>query len=184
MSAPLRVRLLEPPLGARLASAEPESAEAEFAARLAAARAEGREEGRAEALAGAAGVLDAAAQALASELEEARAALAAAGAELVLEIARQILRVELAEGRYDIESIVRDALARSGVGRGECTVHVNPADAEALRTVSFRSGTQIEADGEVPRGSVHVTTAKGLLVRDTDDILREIGERIRGEVTS
>lgn len=180
MSTVLRIALAEAPRAVRLAPAETGSAERELAAQLEAARAEGR----AEALAGAAHILDDAALAFASELEAVRAALTTSSVELALEIARQILRVELAEGRYDIEAIVRDALAQSGVGRGECTVHVNPADAEALRSVSFRSGTKIEADNEVPRGSVHVTTPKGLLVRDTDDILREIRERIRGEVQS
>ena len=73
---------------------------------------------------------------------------------------------------------MRETLSFSGGARGPCTVHLHPADAGALEGVPFRSGTEIEADPSVPRGSVHVTTPHGLLVRDLDEALRSIGERL------
>lgn len=98
--------------------------------------------------------------------------------ELALGIARQLLRAELPTERYDLEGIVRSTLAFSESGRGPCVVHVHPADAERLADVPFRAGTKIEADTGVPQGSVHVTTPHGLLVRDLDEALRSIGERL------
>jgi len=37
-------------------------------------------------------------------------------------------------------------------------------------------------DPSVARGSVHVTTPQGLLVRDLDEALRSIGERLLGDL--
>ena len=98
--------------------------------------------------------------------------------ELAVEIARKLLRAEIPAGRYDLEGIVRSTLAFSDTGRGQCVVHVNPADAERLSEVPFRAGTEVEPDPSVPQGSVHVTTPQGLLVRDLDEALSSIGERI------
>lgn len=98
---------------------------------------------------------------------------------LSLEIARHLLRSELQAGRYDLERIVRETLHASGVGRGSCVVHLNPADVEKLAHVAFRSGTKIEADPEVSCGDVHVSNEHGLLVRDIDECLESIGERLR-----
>ena len=58
----------------------------------------------------------------------------------------------------------------------------SPSDAERLKPLPFRSGTKIEADPEVAPGDVHVTTPHGVLVRDQDEVLEAIRNRIRGEL--
>lgn len=143
--------------------------------------ASGREAGAREMLAGAAGVLNQATERLDEARTEALAALGSDAIELAMEIARQILRHEIPEGSYDLERIVRDTLALSGTGRGIVTVHLHPADAASLAEVRFRTGTTIEADEGVTRGSVHIATPHGLLVRDIDEVLGSIGEALRGE---
>jgi flagellar biosynthesis/type III secretory pathway protein FliH len=152
------------------------------AAREERARAAGLAQGQLEAGAGAAGALDAAAARLDAAREAALGGVTHQVIDLAVEIARTLLRVELPEGRYDLEGMVREALSFSGVERGRCVVHLNPQDAQRLSGLSFRSGTAIEADPGVARGSVHITTPQGLLVRDLDEALRAISERLHGEV--
>lgn len=146
------------------------------------ARAEGRAQGERAALEGPAKRLDEAVERLEAALVELRAEAERNAVELALGIARQLVRAELSEGTHDVERIVRDTLAQSGVGRGACVVHLHPADFERLRNVVFRAGTKLEADEDVPRGSVHVTTPKGLLVHEVDACLDAITERLRGEL--
>jgi flagellar biosynthesis/type III secretory pathway protein FliH len=117
---------------------------------------------------------------IARQREKAAADLAHTSVLLATKIARELLRAEIDVGHYDLERVVRDALAVSGVGRGACVVHLNPIDAERLKHVPFRAGLTIEADHEVARGDVHLTTPVGVLVRDIDDALEAIGEKIRG----
>jgi flagellar biosynthesis/type III secretory pathway protein FliH len=142
------------------------------------ARVEGTAAGRAEAGA----LLDLAAERIAALEEEARAALAHTATELALEIARTLLRKELARDGHDIERIVRDTLGEAAVGRGACVVHLHPSDHERLADVRFRGATRIAPDEGVARGDVHVETALGLLVRDVDASLAEIGRRLREEL--
>jgi flagellar biosynthesis/type III secretory pathway protein FliH len=132
----------------------------------------GREQGRQEALNDAAGLLERAAAQLERARDEAAARLAHTCTRLSVEIARLLLGRELRAGNLDIERLVRDCLAASGVGRGACVVHVHPEDARALEEIRFRSGTTIEADSGVARGSVHISTPHGLLVRDHEDALK------------
>jgi len=146
--------------------------------RSAAAYACGFEAGRSAGRGELGNALEAALERLDAAREEAAARLGHTAVELSLEIARHLLRSELRAGRYDLEGIVRETLSFSATGRGRCVVHVNPVDAERLAQVPFRAGTEIEADAGVPQGSVHVTTPQGLLVRDLDEALRSIGERI------
>ena len=146
------------------------------------ARDEGRREGAAQARAEAAAALDEAGAALDRARESAVDDLAHTAVDLAVEIARALLRVELPAGRYDLEGMVRETLAFSDVQRGSCVVHLHPADAQALAEVPFRSGTEIRADAGVARGSAHVTTPQGLLVRDVDEALRSISERLHEEV--
>lgn len=152
-------------------------------AQLAAARQEGRCAGERAARNDAARLFEQASAQLDERLDEAREELARQAVELALGIAGEILRVELSAQRHDIERIVRGTLAQSGVGRGACVVHLHPLDVERLRHVAFRSGTCIEADEDVPVGSVHVTTPKGLLVREVDACLAAVAERLRGELS-
>jgi len=149
-----------------------------LAAREEAGREAGRREGEDAVRAAIAGAVDAAVERLDAAREEALAHLNHTAVALAVEIARRLLRVELPAGRYDLEGIVREALSFSGTGRGRCVVHLHPVDAGALQGVPFRAGTVIESDPSVPRGSVHVTTPHGLLVRDLDEALRSIGERL------
>ncbi|MCK6445914.1 MAG: flagellar assembly protein FliH [Planctomycetes bacterium] len=143
------------------------------------AHARGVAEGRALALEQAAGALERATAEL--EAEHARAAKLAV--ELALEIARVLLRREAQTGNYDLERIVRETLAVSGVDRGRCVVHLNPEDAKALENLTFRAGTVIEPDVAVARGNVQVSTPRGLLVREFEQALDAIGGELRGETT-
>lgn len=138
-----------------------------------------RREGERAACAGAAKALETAAARLDEARDRAAAALASQAVELGLEIARALIRVEVQAGRHALETMVRDALAASGVGRGACVVHVHPLDAAALAGVRFRAGTVIEPDDAVARGDVHVSTASGLLVREIPEALVSIEQRLR-----
>jgi len=150
--------------------------------RSAAAREAGIAEGEARARERAAKALDAACVRLEAASQHAAEEMAHCAVQLVLEIAREVLRSELDAGRYDLERIVRDTLSFANVGRGNCVVHLNPADAAALADIRFRAGTTVEADADVARGDVHVTTPRGLLVREIDEALRAIGERLQGDL--
>lgn len=110
--------------------------------------------------------------------EEAAAALAETSVELAIEIARHLVCAEVESGRHDVTRIVRETLQASAVGRGSCVVHVHPDDAKDLANTPFRSGTRVEPDIGVKRGDVHVDTPNGLFVRDLDDALAAIAERI------
>lgn len=154
---------------------------AHVATREARAREAGRRAGLAEARQGAVGALCAAAERLDRAREAALDDLVHQSIDLALEMARTLLRCELPAGRYDLESMVRESLSFSGVERGRCVVHLHPEDAARLEGVAFRSGTELEADPGIARGSVHVTTPQGLLVRDLDEALRAIGERLHTE---
>lgn len=146
------------------------------------ARAQGRVEGERAAQLASAAALEAAAVRLDAARTAAEGELAHTAVDLAVEIARVLLRVEIPPGRYDLEGMVREALSFSDVERGRCVVHLNPADAASLKEVRFRAGTEIEPDAGVPRGSVHVTTPQGLLVRELDAALRSIAERLHEEM--
>ena len=140
--------------------------------------ASGAAAGRAAALAEVAQAFEAGLERLEAERAAAAEQLGRSAVELALGIAQHLLRAEIDAGRYDLERIVRETLACSETGRGACVVHVHPLDAERLAGVPFRAGTLIEVDHGVARGDVHVTTPQGLLVRDLDQALRSIGDRI------
>lgn len=137
-----------------------------------------RDEAMREATATAARALAAAAERLGSAVDHAEEALAADAVELGVEIARQILKLEIDAGNYDLERIVRATLGASDVKRGRVAVFLNPADAEMIRSVDFRDETEIRTDPDVARGTVHVETPRGLLVRDPAAALEEIREQL------
>jgi flagellar biosynthesis/type III secretory pathway protein FliH len=151
---------------------------------LAEKRAAGAAEGAAKERERAARALDAAVLNLEAQRLEASEALAQTAVGLAVEIARELMAVELEAGRHNVERIVREALAAAGGGRGEFTVHLNPADAAALAGVPFRSGTRVAADPGIARGEVQVQTPSGLLVRDLEDALAEIRRRILSSLRS
>ncbi len=144
-------------------------------------RAAGFRAGYAQAAQEAAGALERAAERLDAASEAAREELTETAIELALEISKSILALEVEAGRYNIEKIVRESLAWSEVGRGKCTIHLNPDDVARLENVSFRAGTELEADMEVARGDVHVTTPRGLLVREVEETIQAIRDSLMGE---
>ena len=125
--------------------------------------------------------LDTAAEALETQRLETEKAISALSVELALEIAAALVRREVHAGNHDVERIVRESLAAAETGRAACKVHVHPTDAATLAGVTFRSGTEICADEGIQRGSVHVETERGLLVRDSSELLERIGRRLREE---
>ncbi|TAJ23518.1 MAG: hypothetical protein EPO68_02965 [Planctomycetota bacterium] len=153
-----------------------------LAAERARAREQGRREGLDEALRTAAGKLEAAAQRLDADRERARERLSAASAELAIAIARELARVEIRAGRQDVERLVREVLAQSGIGRAPCQVHLNPDDAARLADVKFRAGTEIVPDVGVPRGDAQIETPQGLLVHDLEEALGRLAARLEQEL--
>jgi flagellar biosynthesis/type III secretory pathway protein FliH len=141
--------------------------------------ARGLVEGEARAWSRVAQRIDEAVAELARAREESDRAVAEDTAKLALGIAREIVRTEIDAGRYDIERLVRDALQVSGAGRAACVVHLHADDLERLSGIAFRSATRLEADPEVARGDVHVSTPRGLVVRDLDVALASVAERLQ-----
>jgi flagellar biosynthesis/type III secretory pathway protein FliH len=141
--------------------------------------ARGLAEGEARATSGAVRKLDDTIAELVRAREETDRAVAEDAAKLALVIAREIVRAEVDAGRYDIERIVREALHASGAGRAECVVHLHAEDLKRLAGVQFRSATRLEADPEVSHGDVHVSTPRGIVVRDLDAMLATIAERLK-----
>lgn len=155
--------------------------EKDLARRARAAYAEGERAGFERAVEQTAGALQQASERLDEAREKAEAEVSEFAIELALRIAREVLAREIDEGRYDIEKIVRQALSWSGVGRGSCTVHLNPEDVARLDGIPFRSGTVLEGDADIACGDVHITTPQGLLVRELDECLESIRNSLREE---
>jgi flagellar biosynthesis/type III secretory pathway protein FliH len=171
------------PSAARVAQAAgglPEALDRFVERRAGAALARGRAAGEHATLESAAAALQAAAERFAEAQDALTAELATSAVDLGVEIARCILRVEIPAARYDVAQLVRETLAHARTGRGRCTVHLHPADAARLAGIESRSGTSIEPDDGVARGSVHVETPQGLLVRDIDECLAAIEARLKG----
>ena len=121
-------------------------------------------------------------QRLEERREELAGELAHSALELAVAIARQLVLAEVNRGGHDIEKIVREALAAASAGRSRCVIHVHPDDFEALRDARFRSGTSVQADIGVARGDVHVEAPMGLMVREIDEAIDAISQRLREEL--
>lgn len=152
------------------------------AAELAEAEARGRAAGRVEALESATALLEAAVERYDTERRQLSEQAGKVAAELAVEIVRQLLRVEVPKGYYDLETIVRDVIAQGDTGYGKHVIHLNPADAERLADAPFRTGTTIEADPDVRLCDVRLETPQGVLVRQLDACLRDIRERLSGDL--
>jgi len=146
------------------------------------ARAKGHAEGQAEALTGAAAVLSEAAEALDTCREECVDEVSRLAVQLGIGIAHRLVRAELAANRHDIEAIVRDVLAATNERRTTTRIHVSPDDAERLAEVPFRAATEVVSDESVSTGSVRVETPQGVLVRDIDESMRAVTDRLTQEV--
>lgn len=175
----LTVRVQALPTALRVVEPAEVRARAEAEAR---AHARGLAEGEARFVAGAMTRIDAAVEELRVAREASDRAVVEDTTRLALAIAREIVRTEIDAGRYDIQRIVREALAASGAGRAACVVHLNPIDVERLAGVPFRSATRLESDPEVSPGDVHVSTQRGTLVRDVDAALATLAERFQEEL--
>ena len=149
---------------------------------LNAAREEGLQQGRSDARESGQEALEQATIRLEEARERAEADLPPLVVELSIEIAKQILKVEIAGANYDLERIVRGALSDADVGRGACTVHVAPEDAARLEGIPWRAGTVVEADPTMGPGDIHISTPKGLLVRELDSTLDAIREQLWEEL--
>lgn len=108
--------------------------------------------------------------------------LATQAVELALGIARELLRTELSAQNYDLVGIVREALSTADAGREAVTVHVCEADAKLLEDAPLRQGTQVVIDPHLRAGDVHVETSRGVLVREIDDTLETLRERLLEEL--
>lgn len=182
MTADARLRLHAAPSAVRIADVELDKISTQLVEeRMAAEYERGRQDmlGRVEtgivALTGAAERIDEAREAAQAEIGEFAVQLAA-------EIAQHVVKQEIDAGRYDLERIVRDVLAASDVGRGQCTVHLNPADLELAQKHPFRTGTEFEADPAIVAGNVRVSTPQGLLVRDIESVIVTIREKLLGDL--
>lgn len=174
-----RIRTARAPRGVRLVDVGLEELGRKLEAEhVRIALAEERRAAHEEATRTAARALEAAVEALDAAREQAVAALSGDAVSLAVEIARQILKVEITASNYDLEQIVRATLAASGVKRGHCVVHVHPEDAAMLDGVVFREETVLQPDTDVDRGTVHVETPRGLLVREPAAALEEIREQL------
>jgi flagellar biosynthesis/type III secretory pathway protein FliH len=140
--------------------------------------------GHNEALAGSCNLIAQAATRIDEARVEATREISSFATRFAASIAKHLLHIKIDEGQHEIEKMIREILAESGVGRGQCVVHVHPDDAQALSEVGFRKLTSIESDPEVPRGSIHVTTSEGLLVRDVDVCIQQAAERMHADLRS
>lgn len=178
------VRLHARPAGVRVAEEGMAGvADSLLEAKLAAARQEGAQQGSQEIIEGAARALEGAADRFEQFVENSQKEVTAFAIELGVEIAGVLLKRELDAGELDVEKLVRNTLAASKVGRGECVVHVSPADHARLAGVPFRKGTNIVSDPDIAPGHVEVETPQGLLVHDPNAALAAIREELLGHLS-
>ncbi len=179
MQRMVRATLTAPPARATLRKDGLDDVRVEVVERqIAAAYALGRADGTREALEGAGRLLDAAVQQVDAARNRAEQDLPREVLELAVEVADQLLRARLADGAYDLERIVRGALAGGGVDRGRCIVRLHPTDLKRLDGVHFREDTSLVAQSDLALGTVHVEMTRGLLVRDPVEALEQIREAL------
>lgn len=179
MQRTLRATLTTPPARATLRKDGLDAVRVEVAERqVAAAYALGHADGTRATLEGAGRLLDAAIQQIDVARCRAEQALPREVLELAVEVSDQLLRARLADGAYDLEKMVRSALAGGGSERGRCVVHLHPTDLKRLEGVHFREDTSLVAQADLAPGTVHVEMKRGLLVRDPIEALEQIREAL------
>ncbi|MFT4539853.1 MAG: flagellar biosynthesis/type III secretory pathway protein FliH [Planctomycetota bacterium] len=146
------------------------------------ARQKGREEATQELSGGLGQAFERAAERLDEARETAETEVSRFAVQLSVEIAGMLTRREVDAGNYDIERIVREAMAASGIGRAPCTIHLAPSDVEKIESSAFRTGTTIEADPNLAVGDVQLSTPQGLLVRELDSCLGSIRDALLGDI--
>jgi len=103
--------------------------------------------------------------------------------ELAVEIARKVLMQEIQAQRYQIEPIVKEALAHVPAHQ-EVSVHLNPQDLAqcqaALEAQHAGVGANVRyvADPAVPRAECVLRTGHGLVVSSIEDHLQCIAEAL------
>lgn len=179
----LKVQLHAAPAQARIEEASlqqvaDDHAAAREEASFAEGHAQGYAEGQASSIESGKAALEAALMRLEEKVDRAERELSHHAVEIGVEIASALVRSRIEAGEYDLERIVRGALSDSGVGRGEVTVHLHPGDHQLLEGTTFRAGTRLEVDPTLTRGDVHLSTPRGLLVRDVEGALESIREQL------
>ncbi len=179
------LRLSNVPVGVRVAAADgAEYLERHWTGRVEEARRAGEEHGRIQALGELAQLIDSAVEACSATAERLGEDFSRRTGGLAVEIAAQVLRREIDAERYDLEGMVRQALAVAATGRAPAVIRVSPKDAERLTKVPFRSGTTVEADPAMIPGNVHVVCARGVVVREVDEILSHVRAALLGEASA
>lgn len=112
------------------------------------------------------------------QLIAARGELEASAVKLGVNIAQELIHTELSHSNYNIVDIVRAVLASHSGCSGMTILRVHPEDAEALKDVRFRTGTEVQADPSVRRADVHLQTDQGVLVRDIDECMGVIRAKL------
>lgn len=102
---------------------------------------------------------------------------------LAVEIARKVLMQEIQAQRYQIEPIVKEALAHVPPHQ-EVSVHLNPQDLSQCQTALEAQGAgggasvRFVSDPAVPRAECVLRTAQGLVVSSMEGHLQSIAEAL------
>lgn len=131
-----------------------------------------------------AALVDQTIEAVHAERETVESTIAESATKIALQIAQVVLRTELDEGRYELERVVRECLAKGTKGRGECQVFVCQPDFDRLQTMRLRSKTELLVDPSLKPGEVRVESPQGLVVRDPDAVLDRITEALQEALRS
>ena len=104
--------------------------------------------------------------------------------DLAVAIARKVLMQEIRAERYEIEPILREAMARVPP-RQSVVVHMNPQDWEQCKLAhsaneAGNSGRlRFVADSSVPRAGCVLETEQGIVESTVEDHLTGIGEALK-----
>jgi flagellar assembly protein FliH len=103
--------------------------------------------------------------------------------ELAINIARKVLMQEIAAGRYEIEPIVRAALAGAG-GRQDVVVRLNGDDLAQCRLAGAEEGqagpVRFVADPSIRRAECLVETPDGVIESSIEQHLDGVAEALKG----
>jgi flagellar assembly protein FliH len=116
---------------------------------------------------------------LAELYEQAQARLEQQVMELAIDVARTVLMQEVQAGRYEIEAIVREALAQVPA-RQEVVVHLSPADLERCSLAeSPAPGVRFVADANLAAASCLVETREGVVESSVEASLDAVENAMR-----
>lgn len=185
--SPEPLRLGGVPTDVRVAAVPFEAAleavwERRAAARAQAAADDARASTEAELLGRLSAAVDAAVAAVEAEREAVETSLTEAAVSIGLEIARHVVRTELDEGRHELESVVRECLAKGTRGRGACQVYTCAEDHARLQDMRLRAATELLVDPSLAPGEIRVESPQGLVVRDPESVIERVAEALRESV--